>query len=522
MKSHVVRTLGKKSRLVGGALAGMLAAACGAGSGFRGPDSQPDGSSLSNVQNPGEDGSVVVVVAVNASDAATGVDGIDAPDAPPTDASSVEEDTVDAPPSCSSSQIACGSHCVPIDTDHCGSCTTKCAAPDAGAATCTQSGQSYTCGVACDTNRTRCGTTCVDTQSDPSHCGRCGHSCEAGACVMGQCQSWIVTNTSASHAGLPVVRGGTYGHVDIATDGTNVLWVDPYQGVLQVSATAGASAPVVNLSPMQSSTSSYPADLAIGHGVVVWTVVDVNNGVSLWAAKEGIANSGAQIASLGTGSAGDLPSGLALDATGAFAYFLDTENNNSSSPQSPGLYKCDLANKSCALLDPVSAPLGFTLADDLAMADGILFWTDSGNGTISRADYAKNAIGAVVTDQIDPTLLVTDAAYVYWASIMVEMTTSNTPIAFSILRTSQSTPGTADTVLPRTNGSLQDMGTDGTYFYVSHNTSTQNGQLDYLPADGSAPLSSLKDHQQAYGLAVGGGAIYWLNGDDTIDGIAAP
>ena len=32
----------------------------------------------------------------------------------------------------------------------------------------------------------------------------------------------------------------------------------------------------------------------------------------------------------------------------------------------------------------------------------------------------------------------------------------------------------------------------------------------------------LKAGQQAYGLAVGGGAIYWLNGDNTIDGIAAP
>ena len=53
---------------------------------------------------------------------------------------------------------------------------------------------------------------CVETDSNPDHCGACDHSCLGGECVSGQCQPVIVS----SNPGLP------YGH--LALDGHAVYW----------------------------------------------------------------------------------------------------------------------------------------------------------------------------------------------------------------------------------------------------------------------------------------------------------
>ncbi|MDP3502481.1 MAG: FG-GAP-like repeat-containing protein [Myxococcales bacterium] len=61
-------------------------------------------------------------------------------------------------------------------------CTTCPAGSVLERATCT----SGTCGTACiDT----CNAACVDRQRDPAHCGACGVSCGAGACIGGQCRA---------------------------------------------------------------------------------------------------------------------------------------------------------------------------------------------------------------------------------------------------------------------------------------------------------------------------------------------
>jgi hypothetical protein len=513
--------------LAGCALLGTLAVACGGGSGFT--SSVTDGGAPA--MNESDAGGVVVIVgsdseATSPVDAGAGTPavGADAQGADGQIPMGAADAAVDAPPeagpSCTASELACNGQCVSIDTSHCGSCATACPAPSGGAATCTLASGAYACGISCNASLSHCGGACVDTQNDRNNCGRCGHSCVAGDCVAGECQSWTVASASVNNAGLSVFRAGTLGHVDIATDGTSVVWIDRTQGVLQASATAGTSAPVVNLSPMQQSSTVSPASLAMAHGVVVWTLSDVANGVSLWAATEGAPNSGVQIASLGAGSAGDLPSGLALDATGSTAYFFDSENNSGYAPQFPGLYKCVLANKTCSVLYAATVPSYLTAANDVAMANGILYWTDSAGGSVSRANYATNAIGTVVTNQVTPCLLATDASYVYWAGVTLTSGASPTSAGFAIARLSST--GGASTVLPGLVGSLMGMATDGNYMYFAHNTSSQIGQLDYVPVDGSVGPTPLKAGQQAYGLAVGGGAIYWLNGDNTIDGIAAP
>jgi hypothetical protein len=55
-----------------------------------------------------------------------------------------------------------------------------------------------TCGVTCLGGSTLCGNSCVNTQSDPAHCGSCtnvcglpqaGAACYKGGCVIGQCNA---------------------------------------------------------------------------------------------------------------------------------------------------------------------------------------------------------------------------------------------------------------------------------------------------------------------------------------------
>ncbi len=69
-------------------------------------------------------------------------------------------------------------------SDHCGSCATRCsgeralclavADPGTGART-------YSCQASCPEGTTTCGTRCSDLQSDPAHCGGCDRACPSGA-----------------------------------------------------------------------------------------------------------------------------------------------------------------------------------------------------------------------------------------------------------------------------------------------------------------------------------------------------
>lgn len=500
-----------KAFLQGSILLSMLASACGGGAGFTSQGSGQDAG------GPGDsDGGVVIIISPN-MDAQGSVDAV--AESVPTEADAGDA-TVDGP-LCSSSDLACGGACVAIDTDNCGACGTKCSAPDGGTPTCTEVNRAYKCDIACSPNLTHCGNACVSVQTDTNNCGRCGHSCLAGACVSGQCQSWLVANTPASEAALGVPRAGTYGHYDMATDGSNVVWIDPDKGVLQVSATAGASVLPVTLSPLQYMSTASPANLAMANEVVVWTMLDVNNGISLWGATEGGKNSGGMIASVGSTANttnGDLPSGLALDANASNAYFIDSENVQGPSNQSPALYKCSLARKSCAVLYGVDFPGAFLLPNDVAvtMAGDRLFWTDSAQGTISRADYTTSApVGPVVSNQNGPCLLALDSTNVYWENVVPGID-GGAP-SFSIASTPQASPGVVKSVVSSMSGAPQDLRTDGTNLYFE-----LGGDLEYVPVNGSAPPQPLKAGQQVYAIAVGGGAIYWLNADNTINGIAAP
>jgi len=77
-----------------------------------------------------------------------------------------------------------------FDAANCGSCGNACPSVNNGNAHCTNGNCGYACNFGyadCDANPTNgCE---VNTQSNPSHCGSCGHACANGLnCISGNCQ----------------------------------------------------------------------------------------------------------------------------------------------------------------------------------------------------------------------------------------------------------------------------------------------------------------------------------------------
>jgi hypothetical protein len=87
---------------------------------------------------------------------------------------------------CAPPFVQCGALCVDTSSDpnHCGGCTNVCAAVDGGTAACV----SGVCSVTCGSGTELCNGVCVDTQTDPNNCGGCGSPCPPqSTCSGGTC-----------------------------------------------------------------------------------------------------------------------------------------------------------------------------------------------------------------------------------------------------------------------------------------------------------------------------------------------
>jgi len=87
-------------------------------------------------------------------------------------------------PTCETGKTNCSGTCVDTSTDeaNCGSCGHACQTGE----TC----ENGTCneGDQCGTGETRCGDDCVDTSTDEANCGGCDNACESGkTCQGGHC-----------------------------------------------------------------------------------------------------------------------------------------------------------------------------------------------------------------------------------------------------------------------------------------------------------------------------------------------
>lgn len=84
----------------------------------------------------------------------------------------------------SSGTTSSGGNCPGNTTDACGASCTKCTTPTGGTVACTDG----KCVGSCTAPQTLCTDACVDTKTTKEQCGACGHNCNGGGCVDGQCQ----------------------------------------------------------------------------------------------------------------------------------------------------------------------------------------------------------------------------------------------------------------------------------------------------------------------------------------------
>jgi hypothetical protein len=108
---------------------------------------------------------------------------------------------------CPGGESVCDHRCVDLATSpvHCGDCGTDCGdgACLAGTCICGAAGGACPAGARCagDTcvckpGTAPCGAACVDTGSDPQHCGDCFVACSGSeVCAEGTCQSYFAAPT---------------------------------------------------------------------------------------------------------------------------------------------------------------------------------------------------------------------------------------------------------------------------------------------------------------------------------------
>ncbi|MGO9838479.1 MAG: hypothetical protein ACLP1X_30225 [Polyangiaceae bacterium] len=353
--------------------------------------------------------------------------------------------------------------------------------------------------LSCAASFALCGGACTDLTGDANNCGACGHVCAPGACSDGECQRWAVATVDTSVLSL--------GRVTIATDGVNVVWLDPAQGVNQVPVVPATpnGEPIVLGPPTTGLNASTPqlGQIAMANGVVAWTETDPTLGLETWTALEGQAGSGSSTNV--TGMVGCTGWGLAINATGTGVYF------NSECTQGANLLGCNLGGAdACSALgatDPSSSN-----GNDVAVAFDNVFVTDSANGVLWRYEAASGAFSQIETGQGDPFLLTVDSAFVYWAS-------QGPNLMFTVSRTMQKAPTSPPKpVIAATGGVVTGIATDGTNLYLSgavNSGSTRVGVVASVPVSGGAQLKNLyASADLPLAVATAGGVVVWLDGTD--------
>ncbi len=347
---------------------------------------------------------------------------------------------------CAAGKICQGGNCVcPAGSHDCsGTCSsnsstsscgptscTPCQVPTNGQATC----DGTSCGMSCTTGLNVCGSgasaACVNLQTDGTNCGACGHNCQNGGCLNGQCQA------------APFATGFTGGPVAVGPDSIYVVDYGSGGRLLRIAKSSGS------ITPIASGTIF---NVAVFGSNVYWTAsVGTNNSTVTRAALDG--SSPVPIATSQV-NAGD----IAVDSSGAYWVNAGMAASDGAvmrfgpSDTAPFPFATGLPGPNSIALDannvywltvgavgdgsdgalygkPKSGGATFTIAsmqhnatgsgEAIATFGGTVFWDPRGlgntDGAVRSAPPVANAtVTEYANNQVRPQTLASDGSFVYW------------------------------------------------------------------------------------------------------------
>jgi hypothetical protein len=355
---------------------------------------------------------------------------------------------------CVCAATQCNGFCVDTSSDpsHCGSCSVAC-----------PSASLCSLGTCCPTTGAVCSGVCVvDTSSDSRNCGACGHDCQGGICAGGQCQPIIL----ATNADYPF---------GIAVDSTSVYWVNqawdaptPSGSVMKIGVTGGTLVTLASGQPQ-------PQAVALDANNVYWVnTAPPSGGIS------SVPKNGGAVTNIGQAYL-SFPS-IAVDQTSV--YWLSCVQFGGCTIAKT--LKNGVSTTSISSANgPLATPFG-VVTDSLN-----LYWTDS------AGSYETPLAGGSVTSVWTRAApgLVSDGVSLYWAN-------GNSLMAVSI------NGGSAPTTLTTSVTDLIAMAVDESRLYW---TDRLLGAVLTMPKGGGTVITLAINQTSPEGIAIDSTSVYWTN-----------
>ncbi|WP_438022855.1 hypothetical protein [Sorangium sp. So ce233] len=311
----------------------------------------------------------------------------------------------------------------------------------------------------CPSGEAYCAGACVDTETDPLHCGACDHDCQGGDCEASACQPLALA-------------AGLQHPVGIALDGERVYWTN--QGVegsvMAVPRSGGEPAAL-------ATGEDSPWEIAVSGGYVYWSSyvlgylsrspIDRPEPVKLIETSNALA--------------------IAVDA--ANVYWTDADLYTINKMALPG----DAA--------PEQLAAGQDAPVDIAIDATHVYWTldadTDPDSMVVRVPIAGGAPEPLATDVRDPRGIAVDATHVYWVTEEGEV--------HKTLREG----GGQDITLVRVGGNARSVAVDATHIYW---TAPAEGAVRRTPLGGGvAETIDAEEEAMPWEIAVDETCVYWTD-----------